>query len=128
SALACARAKAGSSMAARTITRQKGTRDDDPRANAGSKHGLRPLSRSRLRAPREELVDGHAVDDPRLGNPDLTRGSDAVVEKSELVRGMRIGAERDEGARLGGQPKELDVEVLAVGVPVDLDRAVVVAR
>jgi hypothetical protein len=68
------------------------------------------------------------VENTRLGNADVARGGDAEVEKGELIRSVSIGAERNDRPAVAGYLEEFDVEVLPVGIPINLDRSVVITR
>src|SRR5689334_7496617 len=78
--------------------------------------------------PREELVAAEVIEDLLALQPREYRGADPDPHHVELARRVRVGTDRDPAAGLGGEPEELDVQVLAVGIRVDLERLVQLGR
>ena len=62
------------------------------------------------------------VEDTLARDPGEDRRRHAELEEDELSSRVRIGADRHPGPRRRDRPKALDVEVLPVGICVDLER------
>src|SRR5919108_5109543 len=80
-----------------------------------------PPSRDDRAGPVEKVVHAHEVQDPLSRYTRPQGRSDAEVDPSELPVGVRIGADRHTYTALARKAEELDVEVLPVGIGVDLD-------
>ena len=70
--------------------------------------------------PGQETVGIEEVEDALPGDPSQDRRGHAEVDERQLMGIMGVRADGDPGAGFCGEPKQVDLEILPVGVAVDL--------
>jgi hypothetical protein len=82
---------------------------------------VRDILLAEVGGPGEEFVCRKEVDDPVGGDAGKEGGGEAEVDHFQLVGMVGIGAKRDAAAFCTGDLEELNVQVLAIGIAIDLN-------
>src|SRR5437868_5606108 len=77
---------------------------------------------------RHKVIAFERIEHVCLGEPALARDADAVGDVAEPARAVRVGADRDADAALGGAPMIAPVQIEAVRIGVQLDADAQLAR